>query len=76
MDLIKKFKTPIFRKYVVIGVFLALLSIIISTIFLYIGREIFNISLVYLNPIISVFMFIFGFLLKYLLYDKWDMLKD
>lgn len=65
-----------FRKYVAVGIFVLLITTIIRTVALYVGREILEISLLILSPVLSVIMFGTGFLLKYYWYDRWDMLKD
>ena len=71
-----KFKIPKnFKKYAAIGVFVWFTGMFISTTALYIGIELFNLPLLYLNPFVYGGTFIYGFGMKYLLYNTWDMLK-
>lgn len=70
------FKRKVFRDYVYIGLLSFLISTIFSTILLFVGRELFLISLVFLNPIIRIIDFFFGFFLKFYLYDKKNMFKE
>ena len=69
-------KKPSFRKYIAVGIFVLLITTIFRTASLYIGREILDISLLILSPVLSVIMFGMGFIIKFYLYDRWDMLKD
>jgi hypothetical protein len=56
-----------FLVYFVVGV----ISTVISTILLYVGRELFFISVVILNPAITLLMFF----VKYIMYDKGGMVQ-
>lgn len=70
------FRKKSFRKYVIIGLSVMVTTTTLSTLSLYVGREMMGISVLILNPVVSLSMFTFGFLMKYYLYDRWDMLKD
>lgn len=65
-----------FKKYVAVGILVLLVTATLRTLVLYVGREIFGISLLILSPINSVVIFGMAFVMKYYLYDRWDMLKD
>lgn len=65
-----------FKKYVAVGIIVLIITTIVRTASLYIGREWMDISLLILSPVISVVMFGVGFVMKYYIYDRWDMLKD
>lgn len=69
-------KKPSFKKYVAVGIIVLIITTIVRTASLYIGREWMDISLLILSPVISVVMFGVGFVMKYYIYDRWDMLKD
>lgn len=74
MRLIKKLKkeflTSTFFKYALVGLFTYIIGTIITTVFLYIGRERFFISILILNPIIKVVDWLFGFVFKWIMYKK------
>jgi hypothetical protein len=70
------FKKKSFRKYLAIGLFVLVVTTVVRTALLYVGREVMGISLLILSPYISLMMFLMGFMLKYVCYDRWDMLKD
>ena len=65
-----------FRKYMAVGAFVLFITTIISTMSLYVGRELMGISLLILAPILTISIYCIGFVLKFYLYLEWDMLKD
>lgn len=62
-----KLKTKSLSKYIAIG----LTNMLIVTLGMYIGREIMHISVLILSPCFSMF----GFIFKFLMYDKTKMIK-
>jgi hypothetical protein len=70
------FKRKSFRRYTMVGIIIFIISTILTTVLLYVGREWLLISIVILNPIIKVVDFAVGFFAKYFMYDRYNMIKE
>ena len=66
----EKFMEKNFIKYLWISIITTIITIVISTILLYVGREWFLISIIIINPIIKIIEMAFGFVFKYYMYKK------
>lgn len=76
INVLQLWKKKSFRRYCWVGGIVFVISTILTTVLLYVGREWLYISLVVLNPLIKVVDFGFGFFAKYVLYDQYQMMKD
>jgi hypothetical protein len=75
VKVMKEITSESFIKYSISGIIVMIISMILTTAILYIGREMFFISLLILNPITKVIDWLTGFILKYTLYKKMNILK-
>ena len=74
-SIVKEVTSESFIKYSISGIIVMVISMVLTTAILYIGREMFFISLLILNPITKIIDWLTGFILKYTLYKKMNILK-
>jgi hypothetical protein len=71
-----KLRSRTFKKYVAVGLIVFVLANTLSTFLTYVGVEVLGLKVFHVSPIIYTIVFSFGFLTKFILYEKWGMLKN